>query len=369
MTKPPDKSVEVMPSFAQLVSGLTHQLNNPLAAILGYAELVMRRDLDAETKEMIGHIHRQAERCKQLLHTLNGLVRRPSQGLYPVDINVLVRETLESKAAELAGSGVEVLSYLHPGVLAVTGDAQGLRQVLLELLENARAALENRGDKRTVSVRTKVAGGEIVIELEDNGPGIPEDTLAHVFEPFFTTSKEKKAGLGLTLCHSILKEHSGSIDILSTLGQGTRVRLHLRQRTEPAPAAASSTSATANLSGRSVLVVEDEPALAQLLTNLLTPLQARVVHASDGAEALRLIRAGDFELVVSDVQMPGMSGTELYRQLSTENPGLARRMILITGDSASERSQRLLEGTKAHFLYKPFSRAQLLEAISRALAG
>lgn len=357
-----------MPSFVQLVAGLSHQLNNPLAAILGYSELVLRRNLEVETRSMIEQIHRQAERCKQVLHSLSGLVRRPAQGFYQVDINHLVRETLVLKAAELAANGIEVLSHLHEGPLAVTADALGLQQVLLELLENARAALENKAGKRTVSVSTALSGGRVVIEVEDDGIGITEDVLGRVFEPFFTTDKEKKAGLGLTLCYSILQEHGGTIDLLSKAGKGTRVRLHLHPLVEPARTEAQ-TAPIANLSGKRVLVVEDEPALAQLLTSLLMPLKAMVVQAADGTEALTLIRSGNFDLVLSDVQMPGMSGTDLYRQLSSENPALASRMILITGDSASGRTERLLQGVKARFLYKPFSRAQLLEAVSLALAG
>jgi CheY-like chemotaxis protein len=367
MTKRADISPEAMLSFVQLAAGLSHQLSNPLAAILGYAELLLRRNLDPEIRPMLEHIHGQAERCKQLLQSLNAMVRRPSQGFFPVDVHQMIEEALSSRRAELSAHGIEVLVRTQEGPLVVTADALGLQEVLRHLLDNAEQALESHPGKRTICIGTGLNEGRALIRIEDTGPGIKPDVLPRIFEPFFTTSKDNRIGLGLTLCHSILQQHGGTIEVDSTEGEGTRVLLYFRLQEQSAPRREKQSSA--DLSGKNVLVVEDEGALGQLLMSLLSSVDARAVRAVNGAEALELIRSRDFDVIISDIQMPQMSGTDLYRQLATEKPELADRTILITGDPASERSELLLQGVKASLLYKPFSRAQLLETVSRVLAG
>ena len=352
-------------SFAQMVAGLPHHLNNPLAAILGYSELLLRRDLDASAKGMVELIHQQAERCKHTLQSLNAMTRRPSQGFQAIDLSALAQECVALKASESELHQVQVNLDFPAGGLSVRADPIALQQVLFHLFDNALQALDQQSGDRIVSISGFNSNGWAVVQVKDSGGGIRPDVLPRVFEPFYTTkSKEQNPGLGLTVCLAIVQEHEGRIEVESTEGHGTCVKLFLPDKAKPADTASNISKV---LAGKRILVAEDEPALAQLLNSLLTPLKAHVVHVNDGLEALRSARQGQWDLIISDIQMPGMTGIELHQSLASGDSTLADRMILITGSTWAQR-ETLLPKSNVQLLYKPFSRNELLEAISRAIA-
>jgi len=353
-------------SFAQMVAGLSHHLNNPLAAILGYSELLLRRDLDASAKGMLELIHQQAERCKHTLQSLNAMTRRPSQGFQAIDLSALAQECVALKASESELQQVQVNLDFPGGGLSVRADPIALQQVLFHLFDNALQAFDQRSGDRILSISGFNSNGWAVVQVKDSGSGIKPDVLSRVFEPFYTTkSKEQNPGLGLTVCLAIVQEHEGLIEVESTEGHGTCVKVFLPDKAKPAGTASNISKV---LAGKRILVAEDEPALAQLLNSLLTPLKAHVVHVNDGLEALRSAQQGQWDLIISDIQMPGMTGIELHQSLASGDSRLADRMILITGSTWAQR-ETLLPKSNVQLLYKPFSRNELLEAISRAIAG
>ena len=202
-----------------------------------------------------------------------------------------------------------------------------------------------------------------MVRVKDSGGGIGPDVLPQIFEPFFTTkTKEENAGLGLTVCLAIMQEHDGRMEVESTEEDGTCVTLFLPDKAKPA----ATSSNIEILAGKQILVAEDEPALAQLLGSLLSPMKAGVVHVNNGIEALEAAQRGQWDLIISDIQMPGMTGIELYQRLASTNPDLAKRMILITGSTRAQ-PHGLLPGTNPRFLYKHFSRSELIDTISRTL--
>jgi len=348
-----------------MVAGLSHHLNNPLAAILGYSELLLRRDLDASAKGMVELIHQQAERCKHTLQSLNAMTRRPSQGFQAVDLGALAQECVALKASEFEPHQVQVsLDFPADGV-TVRADPIALQQVLFHLFDNALQALDKQRGDRTLSISGFKSNGWAVVQVKDSGGGIRPDVLPRVFEPFYTTkSKEQNPGLGLTVCLAIVQEHEGRIEVASTEEHGTCVKLFFPDKAKPA---AMASNISKLLAGKRILVAEDEPALAQLLNSLLTPLKAHVVHVNNGLEALASARQGQWDLIISDIQMPGMTGIELHQSLASSDSTLANRMILITGSTWAQR-ETLLPKSKAQLLYKPFSRNELLDAISHAIA-
>ena len=353
-------------SFAQMVAGLSDHLNNPLAAILGYSELLLRRDLDANAKGILELIHQQAERCKHTLQSLNAMTRRPSQGFQAIDLSALAQECVALKASESELQQVQVNLDFPAGGLSVRADPIALQQVLFHLFDNALQAFDQRSGDRILSISGFNSNGWAVVQVKDSGSGIKPDVLPRVFEPFYTTkSKEQNPGLGLTVCLAIVQEHEGRIEVESTEGHGTCVKLFLPDKARPAGTASNISKV---LAGKRILVAEDEPALAQLLNSLLTPLKAHVVHVNDGLEALRSAQEGQWDLIISDIQMPGMTGIELHQSLASGDSTLADRMILITGSTWAQR-ETLLPKSNVQLLYKPFSRNELLEAISRAIAG
>jgi len=352
-------------SFTQIVAGLSHHLNNPLAAILGYAELLLRRDLDASSKGMVELIFQQASHCKHALQSLHGMTSQPTQEFQAVDLRSLVQECMATKKGEFQAGDVNVhLDFPNDG-LVTQADPVALEQVVVQLLDNALQALEGDSKDKTLSISGFHSDGWTAVQVKDTGRGIRTDVLPQIFEPFYTTkSREKNPGLGLTICHSILDEHQGSIRVESTEGEGTSVTLLLPDKVKPADAVGG---AAPILAGRKILVAEDEPALAKLLGSFLTPLKAEVVHVNNGLEALAIAQQSQWDLIISDIQMPGISGIELYHRLASSDSALANRMILITG-AARSQPERLLQDAKAQLLYKPFSRSELMEVISRVIA-
>ena len=352
-------------SFAQMVAGLSHHLNNPLAAILGYSELLLRRDLDASAKGMLELIHEQAERCKQTLQSLNDMTRRPSQGFQAVDLSALVQECVALKTSEFEPAQIRVNLDFPAAGLVIRADPIAIQQVFLHLFDNALQALDNQRGDRTLSISGFSSDGSAVVQVRDSGCGISPDVLPRVFEPFYTTkSNEENPGLGLTICLAILQEHEGRIEVASSEEGGTCVRLFLPDKAKPA---AMTSNISKVLADKKILVAEDERALAQLLNSLLTPFKAHLVHVNDGLEALAAAQQGQWDLIISDIQMPGMTGIELHRRLALGNSGLANRMILITGSTRAQH-ETLLPKSKAQVLYKPFSGHELFDAIARAFA-
>jgi len=350
------------PSFAQMVAGLSHYLNNPLTAILGYSELLLRRDLDASAKGMLELIHQQAERCKRTLQSLNEMTRRPAQGLQAVDLRSLVQECVAMKANEFEAHQVNVQLDFPAAGLVSQADPTTLQQVFYQLFDNALQALNSQSKDKTLSISGVHSNGWAEVRVKDSGSGIKPDVLPRIFEPFYTTKpKEQSPGLGLTVCLAILQEHEGRIEVDSTVECGTCVTLFLPDKARPA---AATSNIAKVLAGKNILVAEDEPALAELLSSLLTPLKAQVVHVNNGLEALATAQQGQWDLIISDIQMPGMTCIEVYQHLASSNPTLANRMILITGSTWSQ-PESLLPDAKVQFLYKPFSRSELMDAISR----
>jgi len=353
------------PSFAQIVAGLSHHLNNPLASILGYSELLLRLDLDASAKGMLELIHQEAERCKHTLQSLNEMTRRPAQGFQILDLRSLVQDCVALKTSEFEAHQVHVQLDFPAAGLVSRADPIALQQVFFHLFDNALQALDGQTKDKTLSITGLNADGWTAVRVKDNGSGIRPDVLPRIFEPFYTTSPtEQSSGLGLTICLAILQEHEGRIEVDSNEEQGTWVTLFLPDKVKRA---AATSNVAKVLAGKNILIAEDEPALAQLLTSLLTPLKAHVVRVNDGLEALASAQQGQWDLIISDIQMPGMSGIELYQHLASSNPALASRILLITGDSSRTQPERLLQDFKAQFLYKPFSRSELIEAVSRIL--
>ena len=353
-------------SFAQIVAGLSHHLNNPLAAILGYSELLLRRDLDSSARGMVELIHQQAERCKRTLQSLSEMTRRPTQGFKTVELRSLAQECMATKSDKFESHQVKVGLDFPAAGLESNADPIALQQVFFHLFDNAIQALENQNDERTISVSGRLSNGWIELQVRDNGNGIEPEVLPRIFEPFYSTKpKERSPGLGLTICLAILQEHDGRIEVESTPGGGTCVTLFLPDRAKPAALTFSNISNVLN--GKRILLAEDEPALAQLLKNLLTPLNAQVVHVGNGLKALECAQQAQWDMIISDIQMPEMNGVELYHHLASSNANLANRMILITGSTRAQ-PELLLQGVKAQFLYKPFSRTELVDAIARVFA-
>ena len=364
-----------MAALGQTISGVAHELNNPLATILSWAERLSQRPaLDNSVRRGLDIILSESERAARIVRSLLTFARKRQTTRMMVDVNQVVRETLALRAYEQRVSNVSVIAALAAGLPHVFADGHQVQQVLLNLIINAEQAMLSANGRGVLVVRTWLDSNQnsVVIEVNDDGPGIAEDLQPKIFDPFFTTKEVGQGtGLGLTVAYAIVQEHGGRLRLESTPGTGASFYVDL-------PVAGGSVVLEPGndarpekvdpVTGASILVVEDETALAGAVTDALTDAGYRVEHAPDGEAALAVVAQRTFDLVVCDLKMPRLDGKAFYRKLCTRVPALSRRVIFVTGDVAGTDAETFLVESRCRWLAKPFRLADLLRAVKEGLA-
>jgi PAS domain S-box-containing protein len=366
---------EKMAALGQTISGVAHELNNPLATILSWAERLSERNVDDKTRQGLEVILAESERAARIVRNLLTFARKRQTTRAMVDLNQVVRETLALRAYEQKVSNIQVVEALASGVPEVFADGHQIKQVLLNLLINAEHACIGANGRGTIVVRTwhDSDRGSAVLEVNDDGPGIAEERQGKVFDPFFTTKEVGQGtGLGLTVAYAIVQEHSGRIWLTSKPGEGTSFFIELpvsgqHLNAPPARTPQQPISLEA-FKGLRVLVVEDEPALAVAVSEALGDAGFTVDRAADGEEGLTRLTEARYDLIVCDLKMPRIDGMQFYRAMAAATPALARRVIFVTGDVAGTDAERFLEETGCRWLSKPFRLGDLLRAARDTLS-
>ena len=374
---------EKMAALGQTISGVAHELNNPLATILSWAERLAERNVDDKTRQGLEVILGEAERAARIVRNLLTFARKRQTTRAMVDLNQVVRETLALRAYEQKVTNIQVVEALSTGLPEVFVDGHQIKQVLLNLIINAEQACLGANGRGTIVVRTMhdADRGSAVLEVNDDGPGIPEDRQGKVFDPFFTTKEVGQGtGLGLTVAYAIAREHGGRIWLESKTASaknpggrtGTSFFVELpisgQHLNPPAARVAQQPISLEAFKGLRVLVVEDEPALAQAVSEALTDAGFKVDRASDGEEGLTRLTEANYDLIVCDLKMPRIDGMQFYRAMAAATPALARRVIFVTGDVAGTDAERFLEETGCRWLSKPFRLGDLLRSARDTLA-
>jgi len=356
------RQAEKLSALGQLVAGVAHELNNPLAVVMGYAQILSKhKGLDEKVDKDLLKILHESERAAKIVRNLLTFARPREPHWAVVDVNRLVTEVLETRDIQIQSANVQVLRRQAPDLPATKADADQLEQVLANLVTNAIQALDNHLGKRVIEVTTETRGDKIRIAVADSGPGVPFQILDRIFDPFFTTKGPGKGtGLGLSICYSIMEEHKGKIWVESEAGKGARFIAEL-----PVVNCQDSGDEGNDAGGERVmdpeapqgrlLIVDDEPGIVEVLQEVLRSSGYHVDTASNGAEALKRIAAQDYDLVISDLCMPEMSGQQLHAAIQERYPHLLDRIIFLTGDTVSPGSRSFLEQTGARWLSKPFN--------------
>ena len=365
---------EKMAALGQTISGVAHELNNPLATILSWAERLAERNVDDKTRQGLEVILAESERAARIVRNLLTFARKRQTTRAMVDLNQVVRETLALRAYEQKVSNLKVVEALSSGVPEVFADGHQIKQVLLNLVINAEQACIGANGRGTIVVRTShdADRGSAVLEVNDDGPGIAEEKQGRVFDPFFTTKEVGQGtGLGLTVAYAIVQEHSGRI-WLSSSNAGTSFFVELpvsgQHLNAPAARAAQQPISLEAFKGLRVLVVEDEPALAVAVSEALEDAGFTVDRAGDGEQGLTRLTEANYDLIVCDLKMPRIDGMQFYRTMAAATPALARRVIFVTGDVAGTDAERFLEETACRWLSKPFRLGDLLRAARDTLS-
>ncbi len=351
---------EKLVAVGQLVSGVAHELNNPLAAVMAFAQLLLGAPvpLTEEPRQAVETIHREAKRAARIVSSLLTFARQQPAERAAAQLNDIVNDTLELRRYTLRTANVDVTLDLDPALPPTWADPFQLQQVVLNLVANAEQALgETKGERRiTIQTFTAAAGTRIVLSVSDNGPGIPREQVDRIFNPFYTTKPVGQGtGLGLSISDGIVREHGGRIRVDSNPGQGATFVVELPYVVPPADEpAALPVPAEERRAGRRMLVVDDEPAMRAAVSGFLTSLGHKVHVAANGADARALLATSEYDVVLLDLRMPDLGGEALFRELLQYDARHARRVVFVTGDLQSDAAQRFLTETGQPFIGKPF---------------
>jgi signal transduction histidine kinase/CheY-like chemotaxis protein len=358
---------EKMAVLGQTISGVAHELNNPLGSILTWAERLARKPAAEGLRQGLDTILHEAERAARIVRHLLTFARKRHTTRTTVDVNHVVRDTLVLRQHEQRLANVTLIDALAAGLPNVFADPHQLQQVILNLVINAEQAMVSANGRGTLIVRTwhDAERDVVLLEIADDGPGVPEEVLPKIFDPFFTTKAVGKGtGLGLTVAYAIIQDHGGRISAESAPGKGAMFRIELPTASiRPAGRAPAPSVNEPVPAGAAALIVEDEPALASAVVEGLTDAGYLVVHAADGAEALAKVAERTFDVIVCDLKMPRVDGPSFYRAIAASSPALARRVIFVTGDVAGTEAERFLEETGCRWLPKPFRLSDLLRTV------
>jgi two-component system NtrC family sensor kinase len=360
---------EKLRAMGEMVSGVAHELNNPLSGILGYAQLFLERPEGDWGRGDMEKIVANARRCKKIVENLLAFARQSRSEKRPASMNDVVESVLGLNEYAFRLDGIEFLRDLDPRLPAVSLDVGRWQQVFVNLFTNAREAMvEAKSSPRRITVTTRARPDAIEVRVEDTGPGIPPDRIGRVFEPFFTT-KAQGTGLGLGLCYGIVTDHDGTIAVDSEPGRGATFTIRLphavaeRPPTPPPPPERDRRSLPGT--GLHALVVDDEQVVRDVVTHVLELHGYHVTAARDSDEALRRLDERRYDVLLTDLRMPGeLDGIGLVRRLLETRPALARRTVFMTGDILDHGSFHDIEAMGLAHVKKPFDIRELARVVN-----
>ena len=352
-------------AVGELVSGVAHEMNNPLTSILGLAELLICGGFDEKVRSDVETIHHEAVRCSKIVKNLLSFAREQEPEKAPVNINELLESTLELRRYQLSVNDVRVTTDLAE-LPVMQADPGQLRQVFMNILNNAAQAMEASPVKE-LRIATAVRDHTIRITFSDTGPGILEEYRSKIFDPFFTTKEVGKGtGLGLSVSYGIIHKHGGEISVESERWSGTTFTIELPIES-PGPREDESPPAEAAPASREpkrILVVDDEGVVLDVFAQMFDMDGHTVDLYSDATEALSRARETEYDVIIVDMKLPGLDGPGFYRRLAELDPRSAERVVFITGDIVDPSVQEFLSSVDNPCVTKPFHVDQI-----RALVG
>jgi signal transduction histidine kinase/DNA-binding response OmpR family regulator len=362
---------EKLAAMGSLLSGVAHELNNPLAAVLMHADLLREELSQSPLLELVDEVTRAAERCKRLVRSFLTLARQHTPERTAVALNTVVNDTIELLAYALQVDNITIHLDLAENLPLLWADVNQMQQVVTNLITNAHQAMRESSALRQLTLTTQCdpARTHVTLIVTDTGPGVPPTLQARIFEPFFTTKPIGiGTGLGLSLCRGIIEKHGGTITVKNQPGQGATFYVELPVEAIRATAPDSSERERVSaVPDKSILIIDDEPSIASGLKRLLSRDGYTVETVANGHLALTKLQERSYDLLLSDMRMPEIDGPSLYRTLEHQYPHLLRRVIFLTGDTLNPETKMFLDRSAAPCLTKPCTVTEIRRAIQQVL--
>jgi PAS domain S-box-containing protein len=365
---------EKLTALGSLLAGVSHELNNPLAVVVGQSTMLEEDAAGTSHAERARKIRMSAERCSKIVQTFLAMARQKPPERSRVHINQVVEAALDLTAYGARSAGIVVERDLASDLPPLDADADQLHQVIANLLVNAQQSLQEVPGPRRLTVASSrgEARGTVSVEVADNGPGVRSEVRRRVFEPFFTTKPQGAGtGLGLSFSLGVAEAHGGSLELVDR-GEGAAFRLTLPAAATVSNVAAPAPSDHVTEACGHALVVDDEPEIAEMLAELLEGMGYRVRVADTGVSARRQLEARDFDLILSDLRMPDVDGSALHAWIKAERPHLLGRLGFVTGDTLGPAAAHFLAKAHRPCLEKPFTAQALrdfVRLVLKALEG
>ncbi len=347
---------EKLAALGSLLAGVAHELNNPLSVVVARAVLLEEQGNPA-AQAAAAKIRSAAERCARIVRTFLAMARQQPPQRGPVAIPDVVSAALDIANYALRSTGIEVRVDLPPDLPPIDADADQLHQVLLNLLINAQHALQDVDGPRQVRIggRHERHASRLLITVADNGPGIPEELRARVFEPYFTTKPTGVGtGVGLAVSLGIIESHGGTLTVEPAPGGGAAFVIALPVATTRSAGAVARTASPPSTDSRTILVVDDEAEVRETLAEILTRARHRVTMVSSGSEALEQLAGHRFDVIFADMRMPHIDGRALYGEIEKRWPDQASRVVFVTGDMLTTTLREFIAASGRRLIEKPF---------------
>src|SRR6476469_292777 len=360
---------EKMSAVGQLISGVAHELNNPLTAILGYTQLLESEKLEPRIEEFVQKLRKQAQRTQRIVQNLLSFARQHKPKRVHVDLRSVIEDTIALRDYDLKVNNISVEREFEAVLPSVVADPHQLEQVYLNIINNAADAMmeSGRGGRLRVSIATE--NGSVVTSFHDSGPGIYDPK--HVFDPFYTTkSVGKGTGLGLSICYGIVKEHGGEIAARNHASGGALIQVRLPVAVGEKPLSERERIVArreSRLEGQ-VLLVDDEEAVLDFEREVLTAAGLTILTANSGAQAIEYLSHEVIDAVFLDSKIPGeWSSEDVYRYMEKNSPDLVRKTILVLSNVSDPALRTFVDATQIFCLVKPFEVSDLLAVARRVL--
>jgi PAS domain S-box-containing protein len=369
---------EKFAAMGQMMAGAAHELNNPLTAILGVSDLLRERAADDATRRQVDLVLQQARRAAAIVQNLLVFSRPVTHGRDRLAIDEILEEALRLEQANFKKKNIKVKLTAPAGLPPVDGDRKLILQVFLNIILNAEQSISLARDHGTLDVSVTCTGDKkIRVTFADDGPGIPSETISKIFDPFFTTKRPGGgSGLGLTISLAVVKEHGGTIEVESREGVGATVQVVLPtivQSQSPGaarpPAAKSipSPADPATLRGHTVMIVEDEDGIREIVQESLSA-RGMLVHAAVSSEAaLAYLARNSCEIIVCDLNLPGINGEKLFEELRARLGSAMPRFLFVTGELVNAEVEQRFRKNGARVLQKPFQISTLVTFLTELL--